>query len=419
MVYNYIVMPHKNIRYRLYPKTRAKADLLNQCLGATRFVWNHFLAKNKTMMQAHRDDASNPLPNTAFFSLGKEFTQLRKQLEWLDRLPCSPIRYVLKCQADAWTQCFASTKGFPKFKSKHYHDDSVTFVKGSFKFNGEWLYLSRIGYMQLSGSNPYPGSEVKQVVVKKESDKFYAIVCYAVDEKDLRKVDNGKVIGIDMNVGQFATSEGQLRRMPQIDKLQAKLRRYQRMMARRRKPNHKQGIKPSNRYLKAQQRANKTSVKVRCTRSNWHHQESRKIANGYQYCVVEKLNTKGMTRSAKGTVENPGKQVKAKAGLNREILKTGWHGLKHKLAYKMELIEVDPKHTSQKCHRCGHVDKDNRKTQSRFECVRCGHLDNADINAALNILALGTRAIGRGRGDCIGNLSDPSRRYRMVVNYSI
>ena len=60
-------MPHRNIRYRLYPKTRAKADLLNQCLGATRFVWNHFLAKNKTMMQAHRDDASNPLPSTSFF----------------------------------------------------------------------------------------------------------------------------------------------------------------------------------------------------------------------------------------------------------------------------------------------------------------------------------------------------------------
>ena len=419
MVYNCIVMLHRNIRYRLYPKTRAKADLLNQCLGATRFVWNHFLAKNKTMMQAHRDDASNPLPSTTFFSLGKEFTQLRKQLEWLDRLPCAPIRYVLKYQADAWTQCFASTKGFPKFKSKHYHDDSVTFPKGLFKFNGEWLFLTGIGNMQLSGSNPYTGCEVKQVVVKKERNKYYAIVCYAVDEAQLPKVDNGKVIGIDMNVGQFATSEGQIRHMPDLEKLQARLRRYQRMMARRQKPNHKQGIKPSNRYLKAQRRAKKTSVKIRHTRSNWHHQESRKIANGNQYGVVERLNTKGMTRSAKGTAENPGKQVKAKSGLNREILKTGWHGLKQKLAYKMEVVEVDPKHTSQKCHRCGYVDKDNRKTQSRFECVGCGHLDNADINAALNILALGTRAIGRGRGDCISNLNDPSRRYRMVVNYSI
>ena len=76
--------------------------MLNQCLGATRFVWNHFLAKNKTMMQAHRDDASNPLPSTTFFSLGKEFTQLRKQLQWLDRLPYEPIRYILKYQADAW-----------------------------------------------------------------------------------------------------------------------------------------------------------------------------------------------------------------------------------------------------------------------------------------------------------------------------
>ena len=211
---------------------------------------------------------------------------MRKQLQWLDRLPYEPIRYILKYQADAWKQCFKSGKGFPKFKSKHYHDDSVTFPKGLFKFNGEWLYLTGIGYTQLSGNNPYPGCEVKQVVVKKERGKFYAIVCYAVDEAQLPRVDNSKVIGIDMNVGQFATSEGQIRRIPDIEKLQAKLRRYQRMMARRRKPNHNQGIKPSNRYLKAQRRAKKTSVKIRHTRSNWHHQESRKIANAYQYCAV-------------------------------------------------------------------------------------------------------------------------------------
>ncbi len=130
---------------------------------------------------------------------------------------------------------------------------------------------------------------------------------------------------------------------------------------------------------------------------NWHHQESRTIADQNQYAVVEQLNTKGMTQSAKGEMDNPGKNVKAKSGLNREILKTGWSAFKQKLAYKTEVVEVNPKNTSRMCHRCGHIDKDNRKTQSRFRCVRCGHSDNADINAALNILlALGTRAIGQG-----------------------
>lgn len=103
-----------------------------------------------------------------------------------------------------------------------------------------------------------------------------------------------------------------------------------------------------------------------------------------------------MTKSAKGDEENPGRNVNAKSGLNREILKTGWGELKQKLAYKMELVEVDPKNTSRRCHQCGHIDKDNRKQQAVFKCVARGHSDNADINAALNILALRTRAIGQG-----------------------
>ena len=90
-----------------------------------------------------------------------------------------------------------------------------------------------------------------------------------------------------------------------------------------------------------------------------------------------------MTASAKGDAENPGTNVRQKAGLNRSILNTGWHGIKTKLDYKAgTLIEVNPKYTSQTCN----------------ECVACGHRCNADINAALNILALGTGATGRGGG---------------------
>ena len=112
--------------------------------------------------------------------------------------------------------------------------------------------------------------------------------------------------------------------------------------------------------------------------------------------IVESLHIQGMTKSAKGTREAPGKNVNAKSGLNRVILATGWAGFQHKLAYKAELLEVDPKHTSQKCHQCGFITTENRKTQAQFKCVNCGYSGNADINAALNIVALGNRAIGQG-----------------------
>ncbi len=404
-------MPHRNIRYRLYPLTRTKANLLNQCLGATRFVWNHFLGENQKLMRAHELDQSLPRPETSFFSLGKCFTELRKQTEWLKTLPYAPIRYILKYQADAWQQFFKSKKGYPKFKSKFYHDDSVTFPEGSFKLNGTSLHLQRIGQVVLSGSNPYEGCNTKQVVIKREEDKFYATVCYEVSEGLIQVTDNGQALGIDMNVGQFATSEGEIKHLPDVKTLEAKRNRYQRRMARQQRPIHKQGIKPSNRYLKTRKRAKKAARKIRNIRSNWHHQESRAIANDYQYAVVEDLHTQIMTKSAKGTVEEPGVNVAAKSGLNREILNTGWYGLKQKLAYKTEVIEVSAINTSRRCHACGHIDADNRRSQAVFRCVVCDHSDNADVNAALNIKALGTRAIGRGRGDYLGNLDDPSREY--------
>ncbi|MCY3874323.1 MAG: transposase, partial [Rhodobacteraceae bacterium] len=130
-------------------------------------------------------------------------------------------------------------------------------------------------------------------------------------------------------------------------------------------------------------------------RRNWQHQVSRRIANRASTVIVEKLNTRGMTRSARGTLENPGTMVKAKSGLNREILSTGWYGMKEKLAYKCAVVEIDPAFTSQTCYVCGRVDKASRPSQAEFTCVACGHADNADLNAARNIMASGIGASAR------------------------
>ena len=99
-----------------------------------------------------------------------------------------------------------------------------------------------------------------------------------------------------------------------------------------------------------------------------------------------------MTKSAKGTIENPGKHVKQKSGLNKAILESCWSILEQCLSYKTELIKVPASYTSQRCHKCGHIDQDNRKTQSKFKCISCGHIANADVNAALNIEVIGNMA---------------------------
>ena len=169
-----------------------------------------------------------------------------------------------------------------------------------------------------------------------------------------------------MNVGQIATSDYEIMTMPDFSKDEAKVNRHQRKMWRRKKGS---GRRSRARHLLA-----KAHRRLRHKRRNWHHSVSRDIANRHGVAVVEKLNTAGMTKSAKGTVENPGGKVKQKSGLNRVILKTGWSGLHQKLDYKMrEVIEISPAYTSQRCNKCGHVDQANRKTQSQFKCVQCEH----------------------------------------------
>jgi putative transposase len=110
--------------------------------------------------------------------------------------------------------------------------------------------------------------------------------------------------------------------------------------------------------------------------------------------VVEDLQVSNMSRSAAGSVEQPGRNVRAKAGLNRSILDQGWAEFRRQLEYKVLwqgglFLAVPPQNTSRTCPCCGHVSKDNRKSQAVFACVDCRHCENADLVAAINILRAG------------------------------
>lgn len=115
--------------------------------------------------------------------------------------------------------------------------------------------------------------------------------------------------------------------------------------------------------------------------------------------MCRELNLRGMTKSARGTKGKPGKNVSAKAALNRKILASAWGTLELCLDYKAGVRPVPPACISQTCHAGGHVAKDNRKKPLEFKCTTCGHADDADVNAALNILTFGNGAAGRGGGD--------------------
>jgi putative transposase len=117
----------------------------------------------------------------------------------------------------------------------------------------------------------------------------------------------------------------------------------------------------------------------------------------YDLIALEDLHITNMTRSARGTVESPGSNVAAKAGLNRSILDAGWGQLVRMVSYKAEsagrtIVRVAAPHTSQTCARCGHTDPASRVTRDHFACTNpaCRHTAHADANAAEVVLAVAT-----------------------------
>jgi transposase len=124
-------------------------------------------------------------------------------------------------------------------------------------------------------------------------------------------------------------------------------------------------------------------------RKDWAEKASTGIARRFEGIKVEDLRIVNMTRSARGTAGNPGRNVHAKAGLNREILRSGWGLLVRRLEDKApgRVEKVNPAFTGQRCSVCRHVDARSRQSQARFVCTACGFAGNADVNAARNIAA--------------------------------
>ena len=375
---------HRQIVFRLHPGSWERARKLASVEGACRFVWNEMLDQQDQLYTIARMCGSKP-PPPSFFTLGKAFTQLRRVTPWLQDMPRAPVRYTLKHQADAWQRYFKGQARRPKFKRRG--NDSVTLPQ-DVRMEGGRLHFPKIGWMRLSrrGGNPYAEARPVSAMVKRVCGKWCATVCYAVAA--VPRPDDGTVCGVDMNVRQIAASDGRVFEAPKSRRLEGRMKRYQRRLARQRRG--------SRRRERTRMRLARTKRRIAQVRRNWQHHASRSLAGGT--VVVEALETKGMTASAKGARQSPGSNVRQKAGLNREILATGWGGLHGMLAYKApRVLEVNPAFTSQACPECDAVDAASREGRN-FQCVACGHADHADVNAARNIRRRGLAQLhGEGR----------------------
>ncbi|GII14272.1 RNA-guided endonuclease InsQ/TnpB family protein [Planomonospora parontospora] len=286
------------------------------------------------------------------------------------------------------------TPGFPRFKGRGRFDtvewpkdgDGCRWDSQPQHPTATFVRLQDIGHVRVNQHRPVRG-RVKTISVKREGRRWYVVLsCDDVPAEPLPAT--GAVAGIDLGVVSLVTtSDGTHVANPRhLAATADRLATAQRDLARK-----KRG---SQRRRKAVARVAALHAKVRRQRLDHAHKAALALVRDYDMIVHEDLRIANMTRSASGTIEAPGRNVAAKAGLNRSILDAGWGVFLQVLAYKAEsagreLIAVNPADTSRACARCGHCAKENRVTQAAFVCTACGHEAHADVNAAVNILRAG------------------------------
>ena len=358
----------RTIRYRLYPATHEKHQKLHGTAGACRHVWNHFVGKLKDEYEYYGES------KFGYYTLCRQFTKLRKySRSWLQDYSANIVKMSLKPIETAYKGFFKGNNGLPEFHGKYTHNPSFLINYETAKIQGEHIYIQKIGWMKFAGSDKYKGEKFVSGQVKYECGNWYADIVYEIEVSE--KPYLLTAVGLDRKCGQVALSDGTIHHGPDLKKKVAKRKRYQRKYAR--------GEKGSNRRKVVRYKMPKAHQAERNARANWCHQTSKLIADRYDVVYMEGLKTQSMTKSAKGTLEDPGTKVKRKAGLNRAILASGWGKLEHCLSYKAKVKKVPAHYTSQTCNKCETTDKKSRGLQSIFKCRYCGHEDNANIKELL------------------------------------
>jgi putative transposase len=367
-------------RYRLLPSPAQEAVLRDHC-GHARFTWNLAVEQHSHW---HRGRTSAP----GYLEQCRQLTAARAEYPWLAAGAQMVQQQALRDFAQAMAAFFdpANPAGRPSWR-KAERDEGFRVValrRGDVRrlsrHVGE-VRVPKAGWVRFRWSRAVPPGVRSYRVRMDRTGRWH--VAFAVIPEPIPAPGNGETVGVDRGVAvSAALSTGEMLTAPGLSAgRRRRLRRLQRRLARAR-PG-------SNRRARVKRAVARLRAREADARKDWAEKTSTDIARRFDRIRVEDLRIPDMTRSARGTAQNPGRNVRAKAGLNREILRSGWGLLVRRLGDKApgRVEKVKPHYTSQRCAACGHVDAKSRESQARFACTACGFAGNADVNAARNIAA--------------------------------
>jgi putative transposase len=330
--------------------------------------------------------------------------------EWLAELPAQATQQVLKHYLRTWDRFYQGAANPPRLKKRNARlavdvpQASQLHVTRVSRRWGE-VTIPLVGRVRFRWTRPLPGVSRdcpgRITGGRLIKDPLGWRICFRLEETAIEVPPNRHPpVGLDRGVAHtMALSDGRNLDMPALLRSgeRRRLRKLE-LQAARQRAAHAPGARVSNRERRTHEQIAGLRARQARRREDWLHNKTTDLARHHSLVVVEDLKIKNMTRSARGTIENPGTNVRAKSGLNRAILGMAWGKAERMLAYKCPskggvLIKVHAAHSSQTCSRCGQVAAESRQSREWFRCVACGHGAPADTNAAQVLLTRGLVAL--------------------------
>jgi putative transposase len=372
-------------RYRLYPTPAQEAALLEHCAHA-RFVCNLAVEQRSWWKPG-----GQPAPGLT--EQYRQLTEARVLFPWLAEGSVIVQQQALRDFHAAWANWYSALTRWrnratrlppeerpsppspPSWRKRNVNEEFRIVAmepRDTRRLNRRW-------WVRFRWSRPVPDAKSYRVT-RDRAGRWH--VAFAAIPPAIPGPGTGKVVGVDLDVAvSAALSTGELLTVPGLRP--AERRRLNRLEPRRARQRKGSTRRTRTRLAIARLKGRKTA-----RRRDWAEKVSIDLARRFDLIRIEDLDVQAMTRSARGTVVQPGRNVRQKAGLNRAILANGWGVLLDRLEDKApgRVEKIYPAYTSQRCSACGHVAPENRQSQA-FRCVACGRQAHADVNAALNIAA--------------------------------
>lgn len=366
-------MKERAYKYRIYP-TSEQVELLERTFGCIRFVYNSIL---KWRTDAFYNEQTKVNYNTS----SRKLTELKKELDlsWLNDVSCVPLQQSLRHQQAAFKNFFDGRSKYPTFKKKR-SKQSAEFTKSAFNYRDGKLFIAKSKQpLNVRWSRELP-SKPTTITISKDSAGRYFVSCLCRFEPKPLPISKN-IVGIDLGLKDLViTSDGFKSGNPNCTKRYAKkLAKAQRILSKKQKG--------SVSFHKARKKVARIQAKIADCRRDFTHKLTTQLVNDNQVISCESLQVKNMIKNRK---------------LSKAIADANWSEIVRQLAYKADwygrtFVQIDKWYPSSKrCSCCGHVVDSLPLHIRHWTCPSCETRLDRDINASLNIKAVGQTVLACG-----------------------